>query len=424
MDAVDGLHGEPTFYHLHVKRSLPARVVPGHAYSLTVHLSNEMDLYIPNAAHAACRPLIVNIACHPLLSSAAHPSPTVTVQPPSKPLLSKTGRGSFDIALSAACQSQCTTSTFFYLHLSLSGALSSSILPAVSGPHELLPQGCKAAQRGEEEAAEQELLHAVTIAGDASDRRYVLIREVCGTFIGGRVWDCSLYLMRYVSSHILQADSRPEQQAVSACSARPAVSDMNASLFLHKRILELGSGTGVFGLWLAASLSSRLPVCSSRDAATTQLILTDQPEAMPLLCHNLQRNSSSMGSDQLSVSASPLLFGDRGHLQSLQSQLPVELVVASDVVFNAAYFTALLQTLSAVMRTGSRALFSYRPRGGLGSRDDAPFWKGLRRHGLLYEVVKRYDNVYIVWMLRVSEAEAQSASGTVGQQLRQVDDVG
>ena len=420
-----GLKGTPTFHHLHLKTPLPPTLTALQSYPIILFLSNEMDLWIPDEQHANLLPLTITITTSSKHATHPHPPviPALHVLPPSKPLIHRNGRGTFDVAIAST-----TACCPFYIHFTVQGPLAPTTLSAVSGPHSLQPlrRGDRV-KAADSEVGEVEVWHSFPVASTVFP--HLLVREVCGTFIGGRVWDCALYLMQYVKEEMLAGKA----------------SQTGLEAFVGQRMVELGSGTGVFGLWLYSLLNHHLatrpqqhsrtllppvtPHCddatctsngpslpSAADAPTTSLLLTDQPEAMELLQSNLDRTLSlnPPTTPHLSLTAAPLLFGHLAHLDPLTPpiQPAYSLLLASDVVFNPAYFTALLVTLSRLLTVDGRALMAYRPRGGVEGRDDVVFWKDVRERGMRYKIVKRYANVFIVWIERGGKEQPSISTST------------
>ena len=414
-----GLKGTPTFHHLHLKTPLPPILTALQPASITLFLSNEMDVWIPDEQHTNLLPITVAIttSAKHSLQPHLHQLPSLQVLPPSKPLIHRNGRGTFDVAI-ASTTSCCP----FYIHFTLLGPLAPTTLAAVSGPHTLqLPGRRAAADRHKaadaESGGEVEVWHSFPVGWFAGGSYpYLLVREVCGTFIGGRVWDCALYLMQYVKEEMLAGEA----------------GKVGLDAFVGQRMVELGSGTGVFGLWLYYLLNQHLanrsqqhtrtppttdtphtddPTIPSLPAPTslptaTSLLLTDQPEALDLLQSNIT-NTLSLNpptTPLLTLTSAPLTFGHTPHLLPLtppHNPAAYSLLLASDVVFNPAYFHSLLATLCRLLAAGGRSLMAYRPRGGVGGRsEDSLFWKGVLQCGMTYKIVKRYENVFIVWIER------------------------
>lgn len=115
-------------------------------------------------------------------------------------------------------------------------------------------------------------------------------------------------------------------------------------------VLELGSGTGILALAVAA-LRSRIA------DAEDKILTTDLDSAIPLLQHNIDANRS-IYPEKISLEAGVLDWD-----QSLKTQLPEEsgfdLVVMADVAYNTDSFPALVQTLAGVpgKNPGKKPLF-------------------------------------------------------------------
>mmetsp|Transcript_29324 Transcript_29324/g.44745 ORF Transcript_29324/g.44745 Transcript_29324/m.44745 type:complete len:239 (+) Transcript_29324:2-718(+) len=108
----------------------------------------------------------------------------------------------------------------------------------------------------------------------------------------------------------------------------------NASEVSGKRILELGSGTGVVGL-TAASLGA------------TEVILTDKPELMTLLEQNIEANGLASN-----ARAMPLVWGDDVTTALLHAGddnlLRPDIVCGSDLLYAPDSFEFLLDTVLQV----------------------------------------------------------------------------
>jgi predicted nicotinamide N-methyase len=120
-------------------------------------------------------------------------------------------------------------------------------------------------------------------------------------------------------------------------------------------VLDLGAGTGVVGLGMANN-------------GATQVVLTDLPEAIPLLLENVKLNpvpNTSLAVHELTwgeLELSPLI-------QMILSQSKPEklVVVGADIIYHQCQFEPLLRTLETVCKC----------------RNDAEFWfasQSTRRH--------------------------------------------
>jgi len=147
-----------------------------------------------------------------------------------------------------------------------------------------------------------------------------------------------------------------------------------------KRVLELGSGTGVVGLTLAK--------------LGAMVTLTDgEPQVLSLLQRNIEANVSCTASQQL------LRFGDP---QTYVPQNNFQLIVAADVIYNGTdqTGTSLMETIEAHMLVDSTTevwiAYEHRP--------DAP----LRFFSLLVEKGLRVE--------RLEDTQGNAAAAGVGQE--------
>ncbi|EFN58830.1 hypothetical protein CHLNCDRAFT_140665 [Chlorella variabilis] len=102
--------------------------------------------------------------------------------------------------------------------------------------------------------------------------------------------------------------------------------DHAASLVAGKRVIELGCGPGAVG-------------CTAAALGAESVVLTDLPHLLPLVRSNIEANP--LGGV---ATAAALAWGDPvGHLQP-----PFDLVLASDVLYQAEALPLFVQTLAAL----------------------------------------------------------------------------
>mmetsp|Transcript_42303 Transcript_42303/g.106742 ORF Transcript_42303/g.106742 Transcript_42303/m.106742 type:complete len:233 (-) Transcript_42303:486-1184(-) len=167
------------------------------------------------------------------------------------------------------------------------------------------------------------------VTADASKQRTfvtkafksIVIQEDPNGGVGGSIWDANYDLLEFI-----QDDTR-----------------FPAGFFVGKRVLELGSGTGLAGL-----------VCASLGATIT---LTDRADTVDLLKLNLQLNAVLLQDVQTSVQE---LEWGKSDCSSFANQ--VDVVVAAECIYNLLYGDVLLATLQEVCTPGTLVLFSYAQR--------------------------------------------------------------
>lgn len=129
-----------------------------------------------------------------------------------------------------------------------------------------------------------------------------------------QVWRGSYALARYCAAHS------------DLCSGRS--------------VLELGSGTGLLGLWLSSNDQAAA-------AGPKRVLLTDVPAMLPLLRKNLSHNKSRLCCD---VSCE-VLDWTVPLSEAITKALPCDVIVAADVLYEPEFVAPLLSTLLASART-------------------------------------------------------------------------
>jgi predicted nicotinamide N-methyase len=122
------------------------------------------------------------------------------------------------------------------------------------------------------------------------------------------------------------------------------MADASDSL-LGKRVLELGSGTGVGGLTAAA--------------AGARVTLTDGADTMlPLLSANVRANGLEARAD-----VCKLWWGDEEETRAAAARGPFDLLIGSDLLYAPEAFSDLLDTLAALCTPGqTEVVLTYPPR--------------------------------------------------------------
>jgi predicted nicotinamide N-methyase len=437
--------GAPTFLHLHVKKNhsttagnpqLATDLLLNQDYSVQLSATDEMDMYISENANNSKLPAVVGriilmdhlnnlLATQNSLAESRdnstadnntffslNASQVQTIENamdiivnslsmvtnPSFNALQKNGKVQFKFCLSFKNFSKSQSSTAlgtiqnaqtvldsynainntkheleFYLHWEV---VDSKFLPAVSGPHKIICGG----KAGANNSAADNVLHAFfipTANKKGLSEKLIVIRELCGIHLGGRIWDCAMNLKDYLLSSILNSNDKYK--------------------FHGKKLLELGSGTGVLGLWLAKWIQSN-SFRNEGQSKLTQFLLTDQEEAMELLTENIRRNNiqpSALNSCPVETLNSRLEFGSSSDVKALNLIPPFDVVIGSDVIFNPVYYDGLLATLAAVSCLGTHFLFAYRPR-SVDPAQDKPFFSKAKSLGIHFQPKAKYHNVYIL----------------------------
>jgi predicted nicotinamide N-methyase len=205
--------------------------------------------------------------------------------------------------------------------------------------------------------------HQQPAAPAASTPDRIWVAEEVGGAVGGRVWDAALYAREYLQRILAKAPG----------------------FFDGKRILDLGSGTGVLGIWLYAWL------CRQRPRSRTTVVVSDQAELMPLLERNVRFNQlihQSTAEDAPRIEAHEYSWGESvEHLGGT-----FDFVIASDTLYQPALFPVLFSALTDTTHATSTILLSYRRR-GVDEHHQELFFDRLVDHSLTARPANNADGI-------------------------------
>ena len=201
-----------------------------------------------------------------------------------------------------------------------------------------------------------------------------------GTLLGSIVWPGGHYLASYL--HLMHASTAT---APTAASTRLCPHFSLPHSFLRgKRVIELGSGTGVVGIVAARCHPS-------------SLVLTDLPDLLPLLSANLAATTAAAAAAHSStaVHCLPLTWRTSLAPSELSGELarPFDVMLLSDVVYDAwdtrqsdgvNNHRRLFHTLHcfATLSPSLLVLLAYTPR----REEESEFFDLLRAHGYCWTV--------------------------------------
>ena len=210
-----------------------------------------------------------------------------------------------------------------------------------------------------------------------------------GTLLGSIVWPGGRYLASYLHRmHTTLPALLPPKNSSTAPPARLCPHFSLPHSFLQgKRVLELGSGTGIVG------------IVAARCRPAT-LVLTDLPDLLPLLTANLASNPAHPASTT-AIHCLALTWSTTLSASELSGELllPFDVLLLSDVVYDA-FDTRqsdginnhhrLFHTLHCftLLSPGLLILLTYTAR----REEESVFFELLRLHGYCW-TVKRADEV-------------------------------
>ncbi|KAF9461535.1 putative methyltransferase-domain-containing protein [Collybia nuda] len=188
-----------------------------------------------------------------------------------------------------------------------------------------------------------------------------------------KVWDSGVGL----SSWLVELDRDDTRKA----------SNLRDALFSSepRNILELGAGTGIVSLALAALRSkNNLPSEDQAIVSSSRIIATDLESAMPLLEHNISLNSFRFAAapEALVLDWDNEILPE--YIRAFTSGF--DAIIMADVTYNTASFPALVRTLSSVLNLSSSpplVLLGYKER----DEAERTLWDLAREVGLEFEKI-------------------------------------
>ncbi|KAF8937596.1 Methyltransferase-like protein 21B [Haplosporangium gracile] len=155
--------------------------------------------------------------------------------------------------------------------------------------------------------------------------RTLLLTEWHNHMPQGRAWDSAFVMLDIFKNRMVDG-----------------IHERSKPLLAGKRILDLSAGTGLIGLYLAGLAEAELR--SSKSIISTQrtsVVMTDLHDAMDLIRDNINNNSSV--APQVAISSQVLKWG--GPSSDAKELADLDMVIASDVIYDVLAFESLLSTL-------------------------------------------------------------------------------
>lgn len=292
-----------------------------------------------------------------------------------------------------------------WLHISIlpSTVAHLHVMPLVVGPIALTTSPAEAQLTGDELLYFYRplCLPAAVQSVTEEDAAALMIQEQPELAIPGKIWDSALFAAQ-AALDLLAVDI--QEHAKSAAAHTP----------LH--VLDLSSGTGVCGIWLAAALSHG-GLLRERGL---RLTLTDLDDSLGVMRRNADGAAHLWAADDVTVDVRRVRWGERSDLDSrsrpeLASRhqtcdsadtdltadgIGADLVLACDLVYEPQYLDALartfvdlccpanIETSADSTQGGCRVLIGYKRR-GLSQMEKQTLWQ---RFALCFESVEQIDS--------------------------------
>ncbi|ORZ19457.1 putative methyltransferase-domain-containing protein [Absidia repens] len=175
--------------------------------------------------------------------------------------------------------------------------------------------------------------------------RYFMIREGWDLGTPGKMWDSALMISDLFIQKIIQ---------------QPACLE-------NCHLLDLSAGTGATGLLISFIYKHLFPEYHQ----TMKTTLTDLPEALPLIHYNQQLNGIATTND---ITVAPLCWGEMEDMWHIKKKAPIDIIIASDVLYEPSQFAALMKTLVYLSEPGHTVIYLGYKRRGLKASDEEYFF--------------------------------------------------
>ncbi len=134
---------------------------------------------------------------------------------------------------------------------------------------------------------------------------------------------------------------------LAKCISSPSFNEFTK----HKKsVVEIGSGLGLVGLSFMTT-ASHLLSHRKNDVKKLKLALTDLPNVLPIIRHNVEHNIGKISSiSNGNISVESLIWGDESSIPSMAGE--VDLILASDILYNATIKTyeSLCKSISLLLK--------------------------------------------------------------------------
>jgi len=162
--------------------------------------------------------------------------------------------------------------------------------------------------------------------------------------------------------------------ALVLCNSAKKESFQKMFDFRDKQILELGSGTGICGLFLSA-------------LAPKKIILTDKSEALGLIAKNVEHNLKFI-SKNTELFIEEFNWGDQSKLKYFKENYKFDFIICSDVIYDKAQYENLQSIFNELVLENQTIVilaFNYREETGL------EFFEYFKHYGDVWEFKKLGD---------------------------------
>ncbi|CEP19446.1 hypothetical protein [Parasitella parasitica] len=370
-----------SLYRINLRSPIASQIAPGHWYRMDLIMVNELglfrrsdiepdgqvilayDLYTPNAdgemTPFSCEDSDWELDIRPSCSfNAGQLSKEANLVPG----FVSSGKGAFDIRLtSKRTSSTITAHQTKYLHIYPAQLVDfpkekkgkhnlETILPLVVGPIEIVPTlkpTCDTSLPLElwHDSATTDMVYDGyrVFSTSRNPPVNIAIHEMWDSGIPGKIWDSALVMLDVIKKMI----------------------DIHPEYISQKRVLDLSAGTGLLGLYIASMMAS--PNSALKQGEIT---ITELNEAVDLIDRNIEINRFLSKESQAKLRTRSLLWGNTKQAEACGK---ADLIIASDVLYEAQFFEDLVKTFVDLSTESTRIYIGYKRR-GFDEAEELRFW--------------------------------------------------
>ncbi|KAI9491111.1 putative methyltransferase-domain-containing protein [Zychaea mexicana] len=236
----------------------------------------------------------------------------------------------------------------FYLHINMerveSCALSPNILPLVVGPIHVHTVATASTQQQQSECPTNAPIESWPEGTEMEHDIYrlfsnTMVKEYWDAGIPGKIWDSAVVMLEFLK---------------------------NMSLKDAKHVVDLSAGTGLLGFYV------------NKMKKDINVTITELEEAMGLIQVNAKLNHDVDDPVARRVNIRPLLWGNKEQAEACGK---ADIIVASDVLYEAEFFQDLVQALEDLSVPSTTRIYIGYKRRGLDTTEEDRFWKTCQDHG-------------------------------------------
>lgn len=158
----------------------------------------------------------------------------------------------------------------------------------------------------------------------------------------------------------------------------------------NKTIIELGSGTGICGIFLSALEPERV-------------ILTDKSEALPLINENIELNKNTFICPKTEILVEEFLWNDKEKTDYYKKKYKFDYILCSDIIYDKNNYEDLEEIFNSLAVENHTVIlfsFTYREETGIGFFDffkKSPDWKLFKLPDQLIHEDFRCDDIFMLY---------------------------